>query len=174
MSDPTIHLQPRPVQCPHCGHFCRPDETHCSQCDRPLTLPVQAPTLMFDVNPAAQPTTQPRQTHFEPRANALLQITPSGTCISLSLEKPMILGRGVHGDASTMLDLTEFNALQLGISRRHCILKRRGHHLMVADLGSANGTYLNAEQLEPSQEYVVGHGDTLMLGQLRLTIFFTK
>jgi pSer/pThr/pTyr-binding forkhead associated (FHA) protein len=103
----------------------------------------------------------------------VLQFLPSGACVSLILERPTILGRDPYPDPYEALDLTDLNAYQHGVSRRHCRLERRGEHLVAVDLDSTNGTYLNGEALQPQREYVVSHGDKLILGTLHLTISFS-
>jgi hypothetical protein len=109
---------------------------------------------------------------FQSRARAILQISPSRQSVSLSLETPLILGRKGGSDLEEILDLTDFNAHPLGVSRHHCLLQRRGTHLTVTDLGSSNGTYLNGTRIPPHSERVVAHGDQLTLGSLHLTISF--
>ncbi|MHC4393322.1 MAG: FHA domain-containing protein, partial [Planctomycetota bacterium] len=51
------------------------------------------------------------------------------------------------------------------VSRKHCCLVRRGEALWVQDLGSANGTQVNNEEIERAQ---VRSGDSLMVGRVRL------
>jgi multidrug resistance efflux pump len=53
------------------------------------------------------------------------------------------------------------------VSRKHCCLVRRGDALWVQDLGSANGTQVNNEEIERAQ---VRSGDSLMVGRVRLDV----
>jgi pSer/pThr/pTyr-binding forkhead associated (FHA) protein len=99
---------------------------------------------------------------------------PSGVCISVAANKPTVLGRGgVVDNTETAIDLSEFGAYQCGVSRRHCQLRRRGMQLLLTDLGSANGTYLNDQALVPHRDQVVAHGDRVTLSRLRLTVLFS-
>ena len=109
---------------------------------------------------------------FDAHAQAILQCIPSGQCVSLALEGPLILGRQASGGVEETLDLTDFDAYQQGVSRRHCLLQREDAHLTVIDLGSANGTFLNGKWLAPFQKNAVADGDDLVLGRLHLTVAF--
>jgi len=124
---------------------------------RPFTLPIPSQGKVY----------------FGPETHAILQFLPSGVCHTLVLKEPLILGRATYLVQGEMLDLTEHNAYQHGVSRLHCMLRRQGTHLVVTDLGSANGTYLNGEPMLPHKDYVLSDGDQLILGTLHLTVFFS-
>jgi hypothetical protein len=109
---------------------------------------------------------------FELEDSATLHIVGAPIMLSLSLDKPIVLGRKILPGNEERLDLSEFNAFQHGISRRHCQLQRQGKRLILMDLGSSNGTYLNDERLLPYTHYIVAHGDYLVLGTLGLEILF--
>ena len=111
---------------------------------------------------------------FERQAGAILQFFPSSQCVSVALETPLILGRKGNADLEEILDLTDFDAYQHGVSRHHCLLQREGAYLTVIDLGSANGTSLNGKRLPAYQKYIVAHGDHLLLGRLHLKISFNS
>lgn len=51
------------------------------------------------------------------------------------------------------------------VSRRHAMLSREGNRLIITDLGSTNGTYLNGRWIVQAE---VLPGDKLQLGQLEL------
>jgi pSer/pThr/pTyr-binding forkhead associated (FHA) protein len=105
-------------------------------------------------------------------SNVILQFLPSGTCVSVPLQKPLVLGRGLESDVESTLDLTDFGAFEHGVSRRHCQLQRRGCHLRAMDLGSTNGPSLNGQPMLPHREYQISHGDRLALGALPILVSF--
>lgn len=107
-----------------------------------------------------------------PDMKVLLQFLSSGTCVALPLVNPLILGRDAR--AVNILDLTEFHAMAHGVSRHHCRLARWDNSLVVVDLDSTNGTYLNRERLAPYHEYVVADGARLILGSLHIVIAFSS
>jgi len=104
----------------------------------------------------------------------LLQLLPSGACAWFTLDKPLTLGRAIGPITESLFDLNEFNAHLHGVSRRHCRLSRKHNRLVVTDLGSTNGTYLNGTLLAPYQEVALADGDQLILGTLHITVFFVR
>lgn len=50
-----------------------------------------------------------------------------------------------------------------GISRRHCLLARRGDQVTVTDLGSSYGTFLNGSRITANQPVAVPNGAVLSL-----------
>jgi FHA domain len=91
---------------------------------------------------------------------------------SLSGTDGFILGRS---DAKTHygvdVDLSEFEALDKGVSRRHAALVYYEDKVHLVDLSSANGTLINGQRLMSETPYLLNDGDQLTLGQLSLTIF---
>jgi predicted component of type VI protein secretion system len=140
---------------------------------------VDADELATVASPLKPPTdrlptdTPDRRFEFPADASAVLQFLPTGACVSLTLEHPMVLGRGLSPDRGKMLDLSDFQGLTYGVSRQHCKLERRGIRLYAADLGSTNGTYLNNKRLPPFQDQMIGHGDRLILGAMHVIVMFS-
>ncbi len=169
------------IRCFKCGQYASPDAKVCPSCGNPFApRTIEADELTSPVPPAKPSTlklpteTEAAKLKFLPEASVILQFLPSGACVSLALEQPMILGRGTGSDAEKMLDLTEFQGLLYGVSRQHCKFERRGERLYVADLGSTNGTYYNDKQLPPFQDQAVGHGDRLIIGAMHVVLRFSK
>jgi hypothetical protein len=148
-------------------------ETHCPQCGHAAAPPSAADTDLLNRPPVTLPDEHEASAVFSPEAAAILQFLPSGLCLSLWLEQPLILGRGPLPEPEERIDLSDMGGVQHGVSRCHCLLQRRDHHLMVTDLGSTNGTYLNGELLLPHQSHILRHGDRLILGTLHLLISFS-
>jgi len=123
----------------------------------PLTLPYQPTSLIV----------------FGDEMTIILQFLPSGVCFTLPLQKPLVLGRitSEPTDAEA-LNLSTLNAYRHGVSNWHCRLERRDQRLIVTDLNSTNGTYLNGERIASGEACVVQDGAELILGTLRLTVFF--
>lgn len=87
------------------------------------------------------------------------------------LSHEIIIGRS-HPDTPNPpdIDLTPFDAEELGVSRQHISLKLDNDRVVVMDRGSSNGTRLNSDKLEPRQIYPVRHKDKLLLGMMLLQI----
>lgn len=51
------------------------------------------------------------------------------------------------------------------VSKEHCIVEKRGDQFWLRDLGSLNGTYVNAERVQGERQ--LAHGDDITLGSTR-------
>ncbi len=52
------------------------------------------------------------------------------------------------------------------ISRRHCAFVRKDGHILLVDLKSRNGTYVNDHKLDPAKAKVLKNGDHIRVGKL--------
>ena len=68
------------------------------------------------------------------------------------------------------VDLSPHNAYANGVSRLHAVLKLIQDKIVIMDLGSSNGTYLNGSRLSPYVETRVNHGDVIYLGKLKMQL----
>lgn len=106
---------------------------------------------------------------------AALHILDSGHFVPLLDRDEITLGR--VSEAQPILpdiDLTPYKAYSNGVSRLHAALKRNGKQVVLSDLGTSNGTYVNGKRLEPNTDQPLQHGDTIVLGNLKLQIFFNN
>lgn len=102
-----------------------------------------------------------------------LRVVGTASVIQFQVTDKLIIGRGDPQNTSAPdIDLEPFDAYQKGVSRRHAQLTVRNNRLMLADLGSANGTYLNNRPLREGENYRLRHGDTISIGKLLLQVFF--
>ncbi len=74
----------------------------------------------------------------------------------------------VHPD----IDLEDFDAQELGVSRLHLSLDVGTHPPIATDLDSYNGSFVNGQQLNPHQDYPLQSGDEVRLGRMVLRIFY--
>lgn len=93
--------------------------------------------------------------------------------IALAQTGSLLIGRqDRHTGSIPDVDLSGFDAYELGVSRRHARLEQREDRLYLADLGSSNGTCLGGRRISPHQAVLVRDGDEIMCGHLRLLILF--
>jgi hypothetical protein len=93
--------------------------------------------------------------------------------IEVRLNPAIILGRADKDNASEMcIDLTLFGAAEQGVSRQHACLELLNKTVMLTDLGSTNGTFLNDQRIMPQQRRVVRDNDEIRLGRLVMHIYF--
>ncbi len=95
---------------------------------------------------------------------------PKGEGILLVLKGAGVGARFLLDAAETKIGRDTTNEIQLDditVSRSHAMIsKKDGYHIM--DLGSLNGTYLNAIAVRDTQ---VNAGDEIQIGKYHLTLF---
>jgi pSer/pThr/pTyr-binding forkhead associated (FHA) protein len=101
-----------------------------------------------------------------------LTIGPEKRKMRFQFEKPVNLGRIDPGkDIFPDIDLSADDPTSKVISRRHARLFIRKNVLMVEDLESTNGTFVNGERLPPYLPTILSNGDHLKLGTLKVEIW---
>lgn len=91
--------------------------------------------------------------------------------VEADLTKAIHLGRlDPASDVFPEIDLSNDGGLEKGVSRRHArVLKREGA-VVVEDLGSINGTFINGKRLAPYLPEALQSGDQLQLGRLLIEV----
>jgi hypothetical protein len=160
------------VDCAFCGHRFDRDLTACPQCGTPH----QASDHTFTTEVRRPPLTLPAKTDgssvLADNCKVVMQFLPSAVCFSMDLREPLTLGRIITPPGTAVMDLNHFNAYRHGVSSWHCRLERRDTRLYVTDLNSTNGTYLNGERIPAYEPQIVNDGSELILGTLRIILFF--
>ncbi len=187
------------VQCPQCLHMNAANSEICEQCGALLCLDDGDPTqatiatgeLATDVSdfpefpaPVTTRRIEPGPEQNEPRwgdariderTRLLAHVIHHDRSILLDIHATgsVVLGRQqLDTSAGTKLDLSEFDALEAGVSRQHARFELKDYSLYITDLDSTNGTYLNGLRILPRQPRVVRDGDEVRLGRLKLQILF--
>ena len=84
--------------------------------------------------------------------------------------KAILIGR-VDPSANILPEIDLSNeAHEKGISRRHARMLKREANLVIEDLGSANGTFINGKKLVPYLFESLNDGDLLQLGTLLIKV----
>jgi pSer/pThr/pTyr-binding forkhead associated (FHA) protein len=94
--------------------------------------------------------------------------------IFVKVTHQLIIGRGDGDSTSVDINLAGYDAALKGVSRRHAAVEVINKAVMVTDLNSTNGTFLNGQQIPPGQRRVLRDGDQLLLGDLLLYVFYDK
>ena len=96
----------------------------------------------------------------------------TGTVV-MKFHRDLILGRNGKNKACNFVDLSRFDALGAGVSRQHVYISRNTEgQILVGDMGSSNGTYLNEDRLLTDKLYPMDSGDVLRLGTMIIHIQF--
>lgn len=113
--------------------------------------------------------------HFDESMGLIFEIIGSSGVLTLDVKQDVIVGRSDTTDNfSAGLDLTQYGAYQLGLSRKHARIRRNGTQLELEDTGSRNGTFVNEQQLDPHVPYVVRDGDVVRFGNMKVQLRFAK
>lgn len=96
---------------------------------------------------------------------------PPPNIIGLDVKWPCAIGRSdrytrIHLD----IDLMSLGGDAHGVSRRHAVLLPHGTGLMIMDVGSTNGTWVNDTQLMPGKQYPLAKGDHIEFSTLKATV----
>jgi hypothetical protein len=115
------------------------------------------------------PDTQPLETGVP---QSLKFVMSEGVATyEIALNQPIIIGRN-SSSGQVSLDLSTYNAIDLGISRQHVKIEALGESVIVRDLDTVNGTRINNTQMVAGRGYELQHGDEVKLGRLKIRIFF--
>ena len=108
------------------------------------------------------------------RGASSLRTDANGEPPALELCGDVLVGRAADGIRPD-LDLTPYAGMELGVSRQHALLRPTTSRLLVLDMGSANGTYLNARALDEANPVAeVTDGDILSFGGLHLKVWIIE
>ena len=100
-----------------------------------------------------------------------LHLLDTGQVLPLSERNEFTLGRISEGQPIMPdIDLSPYQAYASGVSRLHAVIKRDIGRVLLMDLGSSNGTYINGKRLNPNEETLLGNGDVVALGKLKIQV----
>jgi hypothetical protein len=163
------------IICPNCQHKEMTGAIYCSKCGAQLIdsrmvthkigaieFPKEKDMRMENIQP---PLPQALQSWIS------LHLIENGQILPLADRTEFSLGRSAEGQPIVPdVDLSPYNAYANGVSRLHAAIKLVNNQVMVVDLGSSNGTYLNGVRLSPYVDTPVAHGDLIYLGKLKMQV----
>ena len=159
--------------CPVCNHPNREGFLYCEECGQSLQGIASAPTKEIAEREDDYARATWGTARFNQDASIVLHVRDAGEPIVLSPAKRTVMGRDDTSSAQRPdLDLTNYGALEKGVSRIHAAIFRNDDTLILVDMGSSNGTHLNGQRLIPEQPRVLRDGDEVRLGKLVLHIYF--
>ena len=165
------------IKCPFCQTLHVENTLFCSECgtylledDKRGTDPLGTSEIGWVGDSAEEADAQSRFQGTGP-LSIRLNIGDRRRQVEVPLNKAIHMGRlDPASDVFPEIDLTEDNGLEKGVSRRHArILKREGT-VVVEDLGSINGTFINGKRLAPYLPEMLNDGDSLQLGRLLIEV----
>ena len=94
--------------------------------------------------------------------------------VEIRPEDEFFIGRLTEETKEKVVDLTSYNAFDMGVSRRHLMIKRAGKGYNAIDLFSTNGTWVNEVNLVPQSPFPLKSGSQIRLGKMRIFIVFQE
>jgi hypothetical protein len=163
------------IRCSNCASSNLTGAVFCTECGALLQTPARF--AASDGAPASmQGSAFPMAARGQPAAPAgddwaILHFLDTGNALPLRGRDEFTMGRTTERQPIPPdIDLSAYNAFSSGVSRRHATIRRRGSRVVVLDLDSANGTYVNGKRLGPRQEEPLANGDVIALGKLKIQI----
>ena len=153
------------ITCPSCGFETTDDARFCSRCGERVSL-VESTTTM----PILDDTTLTNELNSEDIA--AIEALPLGSALLVVMKGPAEGARflldkdrtvaGRSPDSDIFLD-------DITVSRAHVGFSRDQGSILIEDLGSLNGTYVNRELLKDPR--VLRSGDEVQIGKYKMIIF---
>jgi hypothetical protein len=163
------------IICTNCQHKNVAGAMFCAECGAQLdgveTLVTQAITDEQIADELSRKSPRPDLLSSPPNSWISLHLMDSGKILPLASRNEFTLGRLSEGQPIMPdIDLTPYQAYASGVSRLHAVVKRDADRVLVMDLGSSNGTYVNGRRINPHVEESLNHGDILALGKLKIQV----
>ena len=167
------------ISCSECGSSQYPGTIFCNECGKLLTNAKSSQRT--DVLPFAQLSGQPLPIAVDTlklkppeKPKTLMFLIPSSRRrVELQIQHQIRIGRADHeANIIPELDLTQDQGIEYGISRLHATIQLVKQGVLITDLGSTNGTFLNKARLSGQQPYLLKSGDEIKFGDLLVHIFF--
>ncbi len=173
------------IYCTHCGHPNPDGSNFCSQCGTPLQKAAPAPERSAapgaDAFRAGDTTKTMPGVPEEREARGLsddeedaVKALPAGSAL-------LIVRRGADAGSRFLLDTvtTTVGRSQdadillddISVSRRHAVFNRTDAGVVVKDVGSLNGTYVNRQMVD---EQLLQPGDEVQIGKFRLVFYAAR
>lgn len=158
------------ILCPNCKHREISGAFFCSNCGTQLVI-IPSETQQIQDPEISSETEENLNAPGKYLSSTwgTLHLVDNNIMIPLAEIDEFSLGRvGLYQPVLPDIDLTAYEAHSKGVSRLHCVLKKRNNKTIIVDLASANGTFLNGQRIPPHIETLVNNGDVITLGRLRI------
>jgi ribosomal protein L40E len=156
--------------CLVCNHENPASASRCAKCNAPLRV---SKTVHLSGNADPQVTQEYDLEHvdLDPGMMALYFVGRSKPMV-VPIEDGIILGRFSPEAPLPVVDLTDYSAGLLGVSRQHASVTYTDEGYTIEDLDSSNGTFVNETPVPPHTPRVLRNHDQIRLGGLILFVRF--
>jgi hypothetical protein len=168
------------IVCPNCKHKNMSGTMFCDECGGQLVgrdAMITQTIITGQLDPKEVGYTPPQSYQSSAVADAwgTLHLLDTGQLLPLADRNEFTIGRISEGQPIMPdIDLSPYQAYASGVSRLHAVVKYDSQRVVIMDLGSANGTYVNGKRLVSNVEQIINHGDIIALGKLKIQILMKK
>jgi hypothetical protein len=162
--------------CPLCQTENKLDAERCSNCGA-LLAPVRTKTVTGPPADMVARDTMIPNIHPKPGTISFYMPIEKQPIIVVAKDK-IVIGRYLKGHTETdtlkpHVDLAQYDAHLLGVSRVHAMITLIDGKYHLEDLGSRNGTWVNSVRLEAHVPKELNNGDLIRLGHFLMFIYFS-
>jgi hypothetical protein len=154
-----------------------PDGTiFCSECGTQLTEVNSAQTQKFTPSTKELRESMEYSSEIPDKGGTWisLHLLDSGQILPFSEKTEFTLGRlSDNQPIEPDIDLSPYKAFDNGVSRLHAVIRHNEGNIVLVDLGSSNGSYINGIRIMPNIEHHLRHGDVVALGKLKMQIILS-
>lgn len=167
------------MKCPNCGRENKATAALCAYCGKPLmdVSKLQATTKSLDDTDFEDYNPNWDSARFSAQLNLIISENGEDQVLEFDTRtlSELVIGR-IDPETKEVpeVDLTEYGALDKGVSRRHASIVLKDGTLNIIDKDSGNGTFLNGQKLIPEQPRVLRNGDDIRLGRLSMRVEFVE
>lgn len=166
------------IKCPECGNINQDGTKICVYCGALLAEPgAGRTTRSLDDTDFEEGTPKWGSARFNARTHLKLGIDGGANNFIFDADEidELVFGRvDPNTGEAPAINLTDYGALDKGVSRRHASIMRKDGSLYLVDFASGNGTFLNGQKLVANQPRVLRDGDEVRLGHLVVKITFEQ
>ncbi len=164
------------IVCGACQHENKEGALNCARCGAPLVdLAAAQSTRALDNTDFEEGMPKWGSARFNNAMNLMLTVLDTDKVFTFDADQitELVIGRlNTETGERPTIDLTDADAVEKGVSRKHAVILRRDGALHIMDCGSANGTYLNGQKLVAHQPRILRDGDDVRLGHMVIRVIF--
>jgi pSer/pThr/pTyr-binding forkhead associated (FHA) protein len=162
------------IYCTNCGHANPEGSNFCSQCGTQLQKPEKPAPESLDTTRTMAAVPEPDDDALSSDDEAAVSALPKGSAL-------LIVRRGADAGSRFLLD-TEHTTVgrsqeadilldDISVSRRHAVFTLTDDGVVVKDIGSLNGTYVNRQMVD---KQLLQAGDEVQIGKFRLVYYAAR
>jgi hypothetical protein len=153
------------IFCTECGHYLLKQDTQGTESLKPGDIDYDN-FVQISRKKSASPPVEPTQP-----VTLQFMITQQQRRVNATLEREIIIGRmDAASTAFPTVDLSSSGPMAKSVSRRHARIIKRDCEIVLEDLGSVNGTFINGKKLTSFLPVTLNSGDNVNFGKISLEV----